>query len=182
MGGVSGADAQKRAAAEAAVALVENGMTLGLGSGSTMTFAVEFLGRRVREEGFGSWRRYLAAHGRAGARPGDSPYGLRLRHGAGPRDRRRGRGGGGHASTDQGPWRRVAAREDRGRGGAPFHRGGRRQQGGPAARRARTVPVEVMRFGHEMTARRLSGLAGRPVLRLGADQNSVCHRQRQRHL
>ena len=31
------------------------------------------------------------------------------------------------------------------------------------------VPVEVARFGHEMTARRLSGLAGRPVLRRGAD-------------
>ena len=37
----------KRAAAEAAVASVEDGMVLGLGTGSTAAFAVEALGRRV---------------------------------------------------------------------------------------------------------------------------------------
>ena len=51
MGRLSDVDAQKRAAAEAAVALVEDGMALGLGSGSTMIFAVQALARRVREEG-----------------------------------------------------------------------------------------------------------------------------------
>jgi ribose 5-phosphate isomerase A len=31
------------------------------------------------------------------------------------------------------------------------------------------VPVEVVRFGHEITARRLAGIAGNPVLRSGPD-------------
>jgi len=42
-------DAQKQAAAEAAVALVEDGMVVGLGTGSTAWFAIEALSRRVRE-------------------------------------------------------------------------------------------------------------------------------------
>jgi ribose 5-phosphate isomerase A len=42
-------DALKRAAAEAAVQLVENDMVVGLGSGSTAAFAVEALARRHRQ-------------------------------------------------------------------------------------------------------------------------------------
>ena len=42
-------DALKRAAAEAAVELVENGMVVGLGTGSTAAFAVEALARRHRQ-------------------------------------------------------------------------------------------------------------------------------------
>jgi ribose 5-phosphate isomerase A len=42
-------DAQKRAAAESAVAEVRDGMAVGLGTGSTATFAIEALIRRVRE-------------------------------------------------------------------------------------------------------------------------------------
>jgi ribose 5-phosphate isomerase A len=42
-------DALKRAAAEAAVQLVENGMVVGLGSGTTAAFAVEALARRCRQ-------------------------------------------------------------------------------------------------------------------------------------
>jgi ribose 5-phosphate isomerase A len=42
-------DALKRAAAEAAVALVQDDMVVGLGTGSTATFAVAALGRRHRE-------------------------------------------------------------------------------------------------------------------------------------
>ena len=42
-------DALKRAAAEAAVQLVENDMIAGLGSGSTAAFAVEALARRHRQ-------------------------------------------------------------------------------------------------------------------------------------
>ncbi len=45
----SGLDALKRAAAEAAVKLVEDGMIVGLGSGSTAAFAVEALARRHRK-------------------------------------------------------------------------------------------------------------------------------------
>jgi ribose 5-phosphate isomerase A len=40
-------DAQKRAAAEAAVALVQDGMVVGLGTGSTAAFAIDALARRV---------------------------------------------------------------------------------------------------------------------------------------
>ena len=42
-------DALKRAAAEAAVQLVQNDMVVGLGSGSTAAFAVEALARRQRQ-------------------------------------------------------------------------------------------------------------------------------------
>jgi ribose 5-phosphate isomerase A len=42
-------DTQKRAAAEEAAALVEDGMVVGLGTGSTAYFAIEALIRRVRE-------------------------------------------------------------------------------------------------------------------------------------
>jgi len=41
--------ALKRAAAEAAVELVQDGMVVGLGTGSTATFAIQALGRRHRE-------------------------------------------------------------------------------------------------------------------------------------
>ena len=41
----------KRAAGLAAAALVEDGMRLGLGTGSTTAFAIEALGRRVRDGG-----------------------------------------------------------------------------------------------------------------------------------
>jgi ribose 5-phosphate isomerase A len=41
--------AEKRAAAEAAVALVQDGMAIGLGTGSTAYFVVELLAERVRK-------------------------------------------------------------------------------------------------------------------------------------
>jgi ribose 5-phosphate isomerase A len=44
-------DQWKRAAAEAAAKLVEDGMIVGLGTGSTAAFVVSALGRRVSEEG-----------------------------------------------------------------------------------------------------------------------------------
>ena len=44
-------DPAKRAAGEAAAALVESGMRLGLGTGSTTAYAIRAVGRRVREEG-----------------------------------------------------------------------------------------------------------------------------------
>src|ERR1700732_894172 len=43
-------DQRKRAAAEAAAKLVETGMVVGLGTGSTAAFLVSALGRRVAEE------------------------------------------------------------------------------------------------------------------------------------
>lgn len=44
-------DDKKRAAAEHAVGLVQSGMKVGLGTGSTAAFAVQALARRVRDEG-----------------------------------------------------------------------------------------------------------------------------------
>jgi ribose 5-phosphate isomerase A len=44
-------DAAKRAVGEAAAHLVADGMRLGLGTGSTTAYAIESIGRRVREEG-----------------------------------------------------------------------------------------------------------------------------------
>ena len=41
----------KRAVGHAAAALVEDGMRLGLGTGSTTAFAIEDLGRRIEAEG-----------------------------------------------------------------------------------------------------------------------------------
>lgn len=44
-------DAMKKAAGIEAAKLVQNGMTVGLGTGSTVKFLVDELGRRVQEEG-----------------------------------------------------------------------------------------------------------------------------------
>ena len=44
-----GAEAEKKLAAARAVALVEAGMTVGLGTGSTATHAIRSLGKRVGE-------------------------------------------------------------------------------------------------------------------------------------
>lgn len=44
-------DAAKRAAGEAAAALVEDGMRLGLGTGSTTAHALRAIGERIRSEG-----------------------------------------------------------------------------------------------------------------------------------
>ena len=44
-------DAAKRAAGEHAATLVDSGMVVGLGTGSTTAFALEALGRRIRDEG-----------------------------------------------------------------------------------------------------------------------------------
>ena len=46
---MSDRDIQKRAAAEAAAGMIEDGMIVGLGTGSTARFAIEELIRRVRD-------------------------------------------------------------------------------------------------------------------------------------
>lgn len=48
---LSAQDLQKKAAGEYAASLVENKMVVGLGTGSTVKFFVDELGRRVNEEG-----------------------------------------------------------------------------------------------------------------------------------
>jgi ribose 5-phosphate isomerase A len=66
----AGRDALKRAAAEAAVELVEDGMVVGLGTGSTAAFAVEALARRHRQGlrfvGIATSQRTAAQAGAAG--------------------------------------------------------------------------------------------------------------------
>ncbi|MBV0892414.1 ribose-5-phosphate isomerase RpiA [Paracoccus sp. Z118] len=64
MSELSPADLAKDASARAAVALVQDGMRLGLGTGSTAVFMVERLAERVRAEGL---RLRLAATSRATA-------------------------------------------------------------------------------------------------------------------
>ena len=49
--GMSAADAAKRAAGKKAASFVEEGMCVGLGTGSTTAHALVELGRRIREEG-----------------------------------------------------------------------------------------------------------------------------------
>ncbi|MBV9655170.1 MAG: ribose-5-phosphate isomerase RpiA [Acetobacteraceae bacterium] len=161
------ADAAKRASATAAVALVENGMRLGLGSGTTMKFAVEALGRRVRAEGLQV--RCVATSVRTedwaradGVTVTDFASVERLDLAIDGAD-----------EVETGSLRLI-----KGLGGALL----REKIVAEAASRfvvivdpskivgqlgeRAPVPVEVLQFGHEMTERRLAAIAGRPVLRL----------------
>ena len=102
-------DALKRAAAEAAVQLVENDMVVGLGSGSTAAFAVEALARRHRQGlrfvGIPTSERTAAQ-----AKAADIPLTSFSEHRQiDLDDRRRGRSGARHAQSDQGTGRRLAA-------------------------------------------------------------------------
>ncbi|MBO0711920.1 MAG: ribose-5-phosphate isomerase RpiA [Acetobacteraceae bacterium] len=164
---MSDRDAAKRAAAEAAVALVGNGMRLGLGTGSTAYFVVEALGRRIREEGLGiTGVPTSVATGEHAASLGIPLTEL--------------------AQVDALDLAIDGADEVecgslaliKGLGGALL----REKMIAEAARRFVIVadpgkvverlgtsvplPVEVIRFAHAATARRLPG---RPVLRMGAD-------------
>ncbi len=162
------ADAAKRAAAEAAAALVESGMVVGLGSGSTVRYLVMALGRRVREQGLhivgvptSTETDALAlAHGLTLTEPDGTPIDLAID---------------GADEVERGTLRLI-----KGLGGALL----REKIIAEAAHRfvviadaAKVVtclgaraalPVEVVRFGHKATARRIAELGGRPVLRQDA--------------
>ncbi len=162
---MNGADVAKRAAAEAASRLVESGMVVGIGSGSTVRWLVEALGRRVREEGLrivgvptSTETDALALHnGITLAEPEAAPIDLAID---------------GADEVERGTLRLI-----KGLGGALL----REKIIAEAARRfvviaddrkvvnvlgeRAPVPVEVARFGHPATARRLADLGGRPVLR-----------------
>lgn len=164
------ADAAKRASAEAAIKLVESGMRLGLGSGTTMRFAVEALGRRIKDEHIEvvcvatsvRTEEWAAA---AGVPLGDfrSVEGLDLAID-------------GADEVQAGTLHLI-----KGLGGALL----REKVVAEAAARfvivvdpskivtslgARApVPVEVVKFGHYMTARRIGRIAGEPVLRRSPD-------------
>ena len=167
-------DEAKRQSAEAAVALVKDGMLLGLGTGSTVEFVLVALGRRVRDEGL---------------RISGIPTSLRT-------DRRARELG--LPLTDFASITRLDLAIDgadeveeaslaliKGLGGALL----REKIVAAAAERFLVVadasklvprlgskaplPVEVSRFGHESTARRLTDIGGAPVLRLAAGQPLV---------
>lgn len=168
-GAASNRDAQKQAAAEAAVALVEDGMVVGLGTGSTAAFAIDALARRVR----------------GGLRIVGIPTSERSAAQAAQ---------GGIALTSFAEHRRIDLTIDgadeiargslhliKGLGGALL----REKIVAAASDRlvivadapklvdrlgtTAPIPVEVVRFGWEVTAEKLTGLGVTPVLRSGKD-------------
>lgn len=167
---ISGQDALKRAAAIAAVAEVQTGMKLGLGTGTTMDFALDEIARRIREEGL---------------RIVGIPTSLRTERKA----RTLGIPLTGFAEIETLDLAIDGADEllpnsltlIKGLGGALL----RERIVAAAARRflvvvdhskvaerfahRAPVPVEVIPFGHESTARRLVRLGLRPVLRVDGD-------------
>jgi len=163
-------DAQKRAAAEAAVALVRDGMVVGLGTGTTAAFAIDALAQRVRQ-GLRILGIPTSARSAAQARDAGIPLTTLTEHrrvaltidGAdeialGSLDLVKGLGG---ALLRE---KIVAAVSDRLVIVADAAK--------LVARLGATapVPVEVVRFGWETTAERLAGLGGNPVLRRGGDR------------
>jgi ribose 5-phosphate isomerase A len=162
-------DAQKRAAAEAAVALVRDGMVVGLGTGSTARFAIDALAERVRR-GLRIVGVATSERSATQARDGGIPLSSLSEH-------RR------IALTIDGADEIASGSLDliKGLGGALL----REKIVAAASDRlvivadaaklvdrlgvTAPVPVEVVLFGWETTAERLASLGGDPVLRRGAD-------------
>ena len=165
---MSGSDGAKRAAAEAAAALVQSGMLVGLGSGSTLKHLIVALARRVREEGLRI----------VGVPTSVETEALALSHGitlveldAAPLDL---------AIDGADEVERGTLRLIKGLGGALL----REKIVAENSRRFVVVadasklvdtlgsrsplPVEVVRFGQGATERRLTELGARPVLRIDA--------------
>lgn len=156
-------DALKRAAAEAAAAEVQDGMTVGLGTGSTAAFAIEALIRRARD-GLRITAIATSERSAAQARAG----GIELVGFAGTSRL---------DLTIDGADQVALPGLDliKGMGGALLREkivadiSDRlvivvdEQKLAPAL--GLPVPVEVVPFGWEATARRISGLGGRPRLR-----------------
>jgi ribose 5-phosphate isomerase A len=162
-------DQLKQAAAESAIAQITEGMILGLGSGTTAALAVKALGRRVREGlhvvGIPTSERTAQEARELGialSNLDESPHIDMTIDGA--------------DLVDEGNLNLV-----KGRGGALL----REKIVASASRRlvividssklvshlavSEAIPLEVVPFGWQTTARRLSDLGGQPVLRLDAD-------------
>ncbi|HEY3845784.1 MAG TPA: ribose-5-phosphate isomerase RpiA [Acetobacteraceae bacterium] len=161
-------DVQKRAAAEVAVALVQEGMVVGLGTGSTAAFAIDALAQRVHQ-GLRILGIPTSARSAAQARDAGIPLTSLAEHrriaitidGAdeialGSLDLIKGLGG---ALLRE---KIVASASDR----LVIVADGPKlvERLGATA----PVPVEVVRFGWETTADRLAALGGNPVLRRGS--------------
>jgi ribose 5-phosphate isomerase A len=160
----------KKTAAEAAAALVEDGMVLGLGTGSTADFFIEALGTRLRADG-------LRITGIPTSRHTEE---LALRSGVSLSSFAE------HARIDltvdgADEIERGTVCLIKGHGGALL----REKIVAAASRRMVviadetklvdclgslvSVPVEVVRFGWQATARSLGKIGGNPSLRLGKD-------------
>ena len=157
-------DAQKRAAAEAAASLVEDGMVVGLGTGSTAYFVIEALIRRVRD-GLRMTGIATSERSAAQARAGGIPLG------GFDRNRQIDIDIDGADEILRGPLHLI-----KGLGGALL----REKIVAAASRRLVivadatklvdrlgkvSVPVEVVSFGWQVTAERLARLGASPVLR-----------------
>jgi ribose 5-phosphate isomerase A len=162
-------DEQKRVAAEAAVALVQDGMVVGLGTGSTAAFAIDALAERVRQ-GLRILGIPTSERSAAQAREGGITLTSFAEHrrialtidgadeiAVGPLDLVKGLGG---ALLRE---KIVAAASDRLVIVADAPKLVERLGTGVP------VPVEVVPFGWETTAERLAALGADPVLRGGAD-------------
>jgi ribose 5-phosphate isomerase A len=158
-------DTAKRAAAEAAVALIEDGMLVGLGSGTTMRFAIEALSRRRPSiTGVPTSRKMVALARELGitlVEPAAAPLDLAID---------------GADEIEEGALRLI-----KGAGGALL----REKIVAQASRRfviigdetkivtrlgtRMPLPVEMAQFGYRATMARVAALGGRPVLRTNAD-------------
>ncbi len=163
-----GAEAAKQAAGEAAAALVEDGMLLGLGTGTTVRYLVDALGRRVREEGL----RITGVPTSVATATQATALGIPLADPEHPIDL---------AIDGADEVERGTLRLIKGLGGALL----REKIVAQLARRfvvvadsAKVVtllgeraplPVEVTRFGLAATTRRVAEAGGQPVLRPGKD-------------
>lgn len=161
----------KQAAAEAAADLVEDGMVLGLGTGSTTAYFIKELGRRLAEDGLRITGIPTSEQTEAQARSMRIPLTSFAEH----------------AQVDL----TVDGADEvefgslyliKGHGGALL----REKIVASSSRRMVivadesklveqlgslvSVPVEVVRFGWQATGRRLTQIGGNPSLRLGADK------------
>ncbi|HUN40671.1 MAG TPA: ribose-5-phosphate isomerase RpiA [Acetobacteraceae bacterium] len=161
-------DDQKRAAAQAAVELVQNGMVVGLGTGSTAAFAIDALAERVRQ-GLQIIGIPTSEHSAAQARTGGIPLGTLEEHHRialtidGADEIARGslnliKGLGGALLREK----IVAAASERLVIVADSEKLVDRLGTGTP------VPVEVVPFGWQTTAERLARLGADPVLRRDA--------------
>ncbi len=162
-------DTAKKAAADAAAALARDGMVLGLGSGSTVKFLLDALGRRVRDDGLRvrgvpTSHRTAAEAVRLGIPLLDLTAEVRIDLAL--------------DGADEVELRSLAL--IKGLGGALLRE---KIVAGVAERFViiadaskkvtqlgahAPVPVEVVSYGHEVTARRLAELGGRPAMRRDA--------------
>jgi ribose 5-phosphate isomerase A len=164
-------DQWKKVAGDAAAMLVENGMVVGLGTGSTASFAIAAIGRRVAQEGLRILGIPTSDRTADQARTEKIPLTTFAEH----------------TQIDltidgadellPGPLYLI-----KGHGGALL----REKIVASASKRMAvvaddtklvtrlgelvSVPVEVVPFGWQVTARRLAELGGKPTLRLAADQ------------